>query len=78
MSITLKAARVNRGLNQKEAAALIGVSLSTLQNYESGKSFPDVPVIESMETLFFYRQVPLLAATKKEEQHERCEDFRES
>lgn len=52
MSITLKAARVNRGLNQKEAAALIGISLSTLQNYESGKSFPDVPVIERIEDIY--------------------------
>ena len=52
MSITLKAARVNRNLNQKEAAKLIGVSVSTLQNYESGKCFPDVPVIKSIERVY--------------------------
>ena len=52
MSITLKAARVNRNLNQKEAAKLIGVSVSTLQNYESGKCFPDVPVIKNIERVY--------------------------
>ena len=46
MGITLKAARVNRNLNQKDAAKLIGVSLSTLQNYESGKRFPDISVLK--------------------------------
>lgn len=52
MSITLRAARVNLGLNQKEAANLIGVSLSTLQNYEAGKSYPDVPIIERIEKVY--------------------------
>ena len=52
MSITLKAARVNRNLNQKDAAKLIGVSVSTLQNYESGKCFPDVPIIKAIERVY--------------------------
>lgn len=52
MSITLKAARVNRNLNQKDAAKLIGVSVSTLQNYESGKCFPDVPIIKNIERVY--------------------------
>ncbi len=38
--ITLKAARVNAGLNQTEAADLIGVSVATIQNWESGASIP--------------------------------------
>lgn len=52
MAITLKAARVNRNLTQKEAAKLIGVSLKTLQNYELGESFPDVPVIRQIEKVY--------------------------
>lgn len=50
--LTLKAARVNKGLNQAEAAKLIGVSVYTLINYEAGKSFPDVPVIEKIEKVY--------------------------
>jgi putative transcriptional regulator len=52
MSITLKAARVNKNLNQKEAAKLIGISLDTLANYEKAKSFPDVPVITRIEKVY--------------------------
>lgn len=50
--ITLKAARVNSQLNQKQAANLIGISVSALQKYESGKSFPNVPVIKKIETVY--------------------------
>lgn len=50
--ITLKAARVNRGLTQDEAAKLLGVSVSTLQKYEAGKSFPNVPTINKMEQIY--------------------------
>ena len=52
MPITLKAARVNRRLNQKEAAELIGISVKTLQNYESGKCFPNVPIIKNIERVY--------------------------
>lgn len=52
MAITLKAARVNKGYNQSEAAKLIGVSLYTLQNYEAGKTFPDIPILKRIETVY--------------------------
>lgn len=52
MPITLKAARMNKGYNQEEAAKLIGVSSDTLSNYERGKSFPDVPVIKMIEKVY--------------------------
>ncbi len=52
MAMTLKAARVNKSLTQKKAAELLGISEGTLINYERGKSFPDVPVIKRMETLY--------------------------
>lgn len=40
MKMTLKAARVNKELTQKKAANLIGVNVSTLSKWESGKSCP--------------------------------------
>ena len=46
--MTIKAARINKGLNQKTAANQIGVSNKTLSNWENGKSFPDAPHIEKM------------------------------
>ncbi len=52
MAITLKAARVNLGLSQREAAQRLGLAVDTLSNYERGKSFPDVPVIQRMESLY--------------------------
>lgn len=46
--ITLKAARVNAGLSQAEAAKKIGVASSTLRNWEAGKTFPNQPKIEKL------------------------------
>lgn len=62
MTITLKAARANKGLSQKEAAKLIGISESTLLNYEKGKRFPDVPVIKKIEDIYGieYRDINFL------------------
>lgn len=52
MAITLKAARVNKGLSQRKAAKLLGISVDTLSNYERGKSFPDVPTIQQIERIY--------------------------
>lgn len=52
MAITLKSARVNKGLTQVEAAKLLGVTKDTLSNYERGKSYPDVPIIQKMENVY--------------------------
>lgn len=59
MTITLKAARANKGLSQKEAAKLIGVSEATLTNYENGRRFPDVPIIKKIEEVYGveYREI---------------------
>ena len=46
--ITLQAARVNAGLTQQESADEIGVGVSTLKNWECGKSFPNQPKIERL------------------------------
>lgn len=40
IQITLKAARVNAGLTQAEAAELIGVSALNIRNWELGKYRP--------------------------------------
>ena len=50
--ITLKAARVNSGLTQKEAAKRLNISVKTLQNYEHRNSFPNVAVIKKIEDLY--------------------------
>ncbi|MDD7291501.1 helix-turn-helix transcriptional regulator [Veillonella caviae] len=50
--LTLKAARVNVGLTQKQAANGIGVSESTLLKYEQGKSYPDVKTLKKIEKLY--------------------------
>ena len=52
MALTLKAARVNKGLTQKEAAKILGVSESSLAMYERGKSFPNVLTVKKMEDLY--------------------------
>lgn len=52
MSITLKAARVNKGLKQAEAAKLLGIAVDTLRQYEAGNTFPDVPMIRKIEDLY--------------------------
>lgn len=52
MSITLKAARVNKDLTQAEAAKILGIAVDTLRQYESGKTFPDVPMIRKIESLY--------------------------
>ena len=60
MAITLKAARVNQNLTQKEAAKLLGIGVKTLQNYESGSSFPDVPIIEKIEQTYHIKYADLI------------------
>lgn len=52
MAMTLKAARINKGLSQKEAATQIGISPYTLGNYERGKSYPDVLIIKRIEKAY--------------------------
>lgn len=52
MSVTLKAARVNRGLSQSEAAEKLEISQKTLSGYENGRAFPDVPMIDKILKLY--------------------------
>lgn len=50
--ITLKAARVNVKLTQKEVADCIGCSVSTIKNWENGITFPRYPQIEKLCELY--------------------------
>lgn len=50
--ITLKAARVNAGYTQKEAARILGVSNKTLGSWEKGLSVPRVDMIDKICALY--------------------------
>lgn len=52
MALTLKALRVNAGLDQQAAAKQIGVTAATLGNWEKGITFPNVPQITKIENLY--------------------------
>ena len=51
-TLTLKAARVNRGLSVKEVADSVGVTEDTIYRYESGKSSPKISVVVKMVELY--------------------------
>ena len=50
--ITLKAARVNVGLNQQEAAKALKVDKSTLSSWERGVTFPTADQIALLCELY--------------------------
>lgn len=52
MRVSLKLARELNGLKQSEAAQKIGVSTDTLGNYERGKSYPDIPILRKIESVY--------------------------
>lgn len=52
MKLTLKAARVNAGLTQKDAASKLGINKGTLINYEKYRTIPNMDIGKSMATLY--------------------------
>lgn len=50
--MTLKAARINKGLTQQQAADAIGIGVDTLSNYERGKTYPDVVILKRIEKAY--------------------------
>ena len=52
MKLTLKAARVNRGLTQAEVARKVRKSKNTIVNYESGKRSPDMVTGKALAELY--------------------------
>ena len=52
VKITLKSARYNVGMSRQEVADAVGVSYSTIKNWELGVSFPKQPQIEKLCTIY--------------------------
>lgn len=52
MAFTLKALRVNAGLDQKTAAEKLGITPETLGNWENCKTYPNVKQIAALEELY--------------------------
>ena len=52
LRISLKAARVNADMTQKEAAERLGVCVSTLQHYETGDTIPDWDMVRRIEEVY--------------------------
>ena len=52
VKISLRAARVNAGLSQKEVAISLGISNKTLSNWENGDTFPSAQNIERLCELY--------------------------
>jgi transcriptional regulator with XRE-family HTH domain len=52
MKITIRAARVNKGLSVEDAAAKLGVSKYSLSNYEKGRTCPTVATGKKMSELY--------------------------
>lgn len=52
MAVTLKAARVNAELTQREAAEKLGISKQTLANYEMYRTKPDIEMADKMVALY--------------------------
>lgn len=55
MAITIKAARVNAGLTQKEAAQKLGVSEDVVSNWERGLTVPRIDQIPAIEAAYGLR-----------------------
>lgn len=52
MAITLKAARINKGLTQTQAGDAIGVSKDVISCWERGITFPDAMQIQKILVLY--------------------------
>ncbi len=52
MQITLKAARVNAGLTQKQVEKQTGFARSTLTRWENGKGFPRIDDLSTLCELY--------------------------
>jgi len=52
MGMTLKAARVNKNLTQKQAANELGVTSETVRSWEKGKTFPNTEQVRKIEEVY--------------------------
>jgi transcriptional regulator with XRE-family HTH domain len=61
---TLRVIRRSKDITQKKAAAMLGISADTLSNYERGKYYPDVPVIDRIVKLYETRYEDIIFLLK--------------
>lgn len=52
MKLTLKAARVNKGLTQMDVANHLHINKGTLINYEKYRTIPDIETAKAMAALY--------------------------
>lgn len=52
MKITLRAARINAGLSQGEVAKAVGVNITTMSSWETGKTKPTTDKFRKMCELY--------------------------
>lgn len=52
MAISLKAARVNAGLTQEQAAKALGVKKGTILNYEKYRTKPSIEMAKNIAALY--------------------------
>ena len=52
MNITIKAARVNKGMTQTEAAKMLGISIMTLVRWERGQTEPPIAYKQLMSQIY--------------------------
>lgn len=52
MRVTLKAARINKGLTQEDVAKALNVTKKTVGSWEMGKTMPKIDKIEHLCQLF--------------------------
>lgn len=72
VKISLRAARVNAGLSQKEVAISLGISNKTLSNWENGDTFPSVEKINRLCELYHlsYDEINFLPEKFAKSEHE--------
>lgn len=56
MNITLRAARVNAGLDQADVARELGVNIATVSSWETGKTRPSLDNLEKLCRLYNWPQ----------------------
>ena len=52
IKISMAAARLNAGLTQKDVCRELGISKTTLVNYEKGRTIPDCKVAGELSNLY--------------------------
>lgn len=65
MQITLRAARANAAMTQREVAIRLGVTVDTVGNWERGKSFPDALQIRKIEDIYHVKYDDIIFLPKK-------------